>query len=62
MESPKKVAMETARALAKQPEVLVAACTVEIYPEHGERAIQILAAQLEVALRRCMHRDYPKEG
>lgn len=59
MESPKKVARETAVTLAKMPEVLVAACASE-YPVHSEVAIERLTALLETAIRRCMCRNFPK--
>jgi len=59
MENPKKVALETARQLAQQPSVLVAA-TASQYPEQSEPAIARLAVLLEVAIRRCMCRDFPK--
>ena len=60
MESPKKVAIETARALAQRPEVLVAACAWAAAPERAETATKELACLLETAIRRCMCRDYPK--
>jgi hypothetical protein len=62
MESPKKVAMETARALAQRPEVLVRAATVEVSPEWAEPAIQTLAVFIEEAMKRCTCRSFPREG
>jgi hypothetical protein len=59
-ESPKKVAIQTARALAAKPEILVAACAHVIAPERAEEAIEHLAYLLELAIKRCMCRDYPK--
>lgn len=60
MESPKKVALETAQALAKRPEILVAATAHEIAPVRAEQAIQELAAILETAIRRSMCRQFPR--
>ena len=60
MESPKKVALETAQALAKKPEILVAATASVIAPERAIEATHELAVLLEQAIRRCMCRDFPK--
>ena len=60
MESPKKVAIETARRLAAQPDLLVAA--TGMCPELAEPAIQRLATEIERAMARCTCRTFPREG
>lgn len=53
MTDPKTIAMETAKNLAKRPDILVAA-TAWLYPEMSEPAIQELANQIEYAIRKCL--------
>jgi hypothetical protein len=56
-ESPYTVAQETARELAKHPEVLVRAATIEYSPEWAEPMIEVLARHIEFAIRRCTRQE-----